>query len=108
MNRPLCDENRDEVDLITNNEERRKVRRSKPKKKNFEDIVLMYANIQGFTGKKTSLEHIIETTQADIILLAETMTRMVELKGCKSIYPKRSVGQNVGALLSGKVCSYQK
>lgn len=113
MNRPLCDGNSDDLNLITNqvmdkNVVGRKVRRSKPKKKDFEDIVIMYANIQGFTGKKTSLEHIIQITQSDIILLAETMTRKVELKGCESIYPKQSIGQNVGALVTGSVRSYHK
>ena len=71
----------------------RKVRRSKPKKKDHEEITIMYANIQGFTGKKTSLLHIMESIQPGVVLLAETMTRKVQLRGCQSIYPKVSVGQ---------------
>ena len=36
------------------------------------------------------------------------MVRKMELKGCESICPKKSVGQNVAVLLTGNVCSYQK
>ena len=70
-------------------------------------MVIMYANIQGFTGKKTSLALTIQSTQAGVILLAETMKRKVELTGCVSVCPNKSVGQNVAVLLSGDVCSYE-
>ena len=93
---------------VSKSEVSKKVRRSKPKQNDFEEIVVMYANIQGFTGKKTSLAHIIECTKTGVVLLAETMTRKVELKGCVSVCPSKSVGQNVAVLLSGDVCSYQK
>ena len=78
-------------------------RRSKRKIKTSESLVIMYANIQGFTGKKTSLQYIMKALEADIVLLTETMTRKVLLPGCRCIYPDRSVGQNVAILLSGKV-----
>ena len=68
----------------------------------------MYANIQGFTGKKTSLQHTMNALDADVVLLAETMTRKIALKDCKCICPKDSVGQNVGVILSGKVTGYEK
>ena len=112
MNRPLCNKVNVDYGVITEQVAKsivgRKVRRSKPRKNDFEDIVIMYANIQGFTGKKTSLAHTIQSTNAGITLLAETMTRKVELKGCVSVCPNKSVGQNVAVLLSGDVCSYEK
>ena len=87
---------------------KKKCRRSKLKNNEFEDITIMYANIQGFTGKKTSLQHTMDSVNASVVLLAETMTRKVELKGYQCINPKESVGQNVAVLTAGKTCSYDK
>ena len=75
-----------------------------------DEIVLnvMYSNIQGFTGKKTCLGYTINSMNADVVLLAETMCRKVEMNGCHCICPKKSVGQNVAVLLCGKVCAPNK
>ena len=78
------------------------------KKNRVEEITIMYANIQGVRGKKTSLKNVIETTEADIVLLTETMTRIVTVEGCESINPKVSVGQNVSILLTGRCCNGTK
>ena len=56
MNRPVCDTFRNSLGMtkdkkMSTSEVCRAVRRSKPKKRDSVDIVLMYANIQGFTGK---------------------------------------------------------
>ena len=45
---------------------------------------------------------------ANVVLLAETLTRKIALKDCKCICPKESVGQNVNVILSGKVTSYER
>ena len=50
----------------------------------------------------------MNTTKADIVLLAETLTRKVNIRGCRCIYPEESVGQNVAIVLSGKACSAEK
>ena len=84
-----------------------RVRRSK-KGKQSTNLKILYANIQGFTGKKTCLEYVMNSTKVDVVLLAETMTRKISLRGYQCIYPKNSVGQNVGIILSGKVCSAEK
>ena len=62
------------------------------KKKNSE-IVVMYANIQGFRGKKTSLLEVMETMNVDIVLLAETMTRNVSIEGCLCITRNLQLGK---------------
>ena len=87
---------------------KKKCRRTKTKNDGVVAINVMYANIQGFTGKKTSLQYIINSLDADVVLLAETMTRKVDLKGFQCIYPKESVGQNVAIILSPKLSSYNK
>ena len=68
----------------------------------------MYANVQGFTGKKTSVQYVMNNVGADVLMLAETMTRKPLLDGCESICPNKSVGQNVAIILPNKTCSYQK
>ena len=68
----------------------------------------MFANIQGLRGKKTSLRHVMETTGAGIVMLAETMVRNVSLENCQCINPKVSVGQNVSIILAGKCCNIRK
>ena len=88
---------------------RKACRRSKKKStRSLETIVIMYANIQGFSGKKTSLQHSISALNADVILLAETMSRKISLKGCQCVCPKESVGQNVAVVLSGSIKSCKK
>ena len=54
-----------------------KTRRSNRKNKTKESAILniMYANIQGFTGKRTSLQYTMNAVKADVVSLAETMTR---------------------------------
>ena len=54
---------------------KKKVRRSKKGKKQYETLKLMYSNIQGVTKKKESLLYIMEELECDICLLAETMTK---------------------------------
>ena len=68
----------------------------------------MYANIQGFTGKRTSLQYTMNAVKADVVLLAETMTRKPVLEGCQSVCPNKSIGQNVAIILANKACSYKK
>ena len=68
----------------------------------------MYANIQGFTGKKTSLQHTMNVLQTDVVLLAETMIKKVNLDGYQCIYPNKSVGQNVAMIMAKQMCSYNK
>ena len=95
-----------EVEKVIN--KYKKCRRSKRKKKKLVSLSIMYANIQGFTGKKTSLMYTMDAIGADVVLLAETMTRKVSIKGCQCICPKESIGQNVAIILNGKTCSYDK
>ena len=96
-----------ERDTPTSNK-KKKCRRSNTKKNDTRTVTIMYANIQGIRGKKTSLEHVMSTCNADIVLLAETMTRNVKIEGCKCINPKTSVGQNVSIVLRGKCISNRK
>ena len=65
------------------------------------EFKILYSNIQGFTGKKTSIEEIMQTVDCDICLLAETMTRNIKVDGAKCVTPKKSVGQNVAIILRG-------
>ena len=73
-------------------QKQKRCRRTKKQKNKAKKINIMYANIQGSTGKKTSLQYIMNTVEADIVLLAETMTRKVVLDGCRCIISKDSVG----------------
>ena len=82
---------------------KKKVRRSKKGKKQYETLKLMYSNIQGVTKKKESLLYIMEELECDICLLAETMTKNVELSGCRCINPIKSIGQNVCIILRNKL-----
>ena len=82
-------------------------RRSKHKNRS-EMMTIMYANIQGFTGKKTCLQYTMSGVKADVVMLAETMTRKCVLEGYQSICPEKSVGQNVAVILANKTCSYKK
>ena len=88
--------------------QKKKCRRSIAKKERYETVKIMYANVQGFTGKKTSLQYTMGAVHADVVLLTETMTRKVNVQGCQSVCPKESVGQNVAVILAGKMCSYNK
>ena len=74
---------------------RKKCRRSKAKKSQTKQIVVMYANIQGFRGKRDSLGFVMDSVKADVVLLAETMVRQVSIESCKCKNPKKLVGQNV-------------
>ena len=89
-------------------QKKRKTRRSKGNKKEYVALNIMYANIQGFTGKKTCLQYTMNTLEADVVMLAETMVRKTELEGCQSICPVKSVGQNVSIILASKASSYKK
>ena len=86
---------------------RKKCRRSKVKRNKNKGIILMYANIQGVRGKLTSLQHVMSTTGADIVLLSETMKKNVSIDGCQYINPKVSVGQNVNNV-NNSVCKKMK
>ena len=62
-------------------------------------FTLVYSNIQGFTGKRDSIQEIRKTVDCDICLLTETMTVNVKMDGMKCITSKKSVGQNVAIVL---------
>ena len=72
-------------------------------KRKCKNLRILYSNCQGFTGKKSSIQDIIQTVECDVCLLAETMTTNVKLDGMKCIPAKKSVGQNVAILLRGIV-----
>ena len=63
----------------------------------------MYNNIQGITKKKDSLVYIMEELDADVCLLAETMTCNVKVEGCRCITARKSVGQNVCIILRNDI-----
>ena len=65
------------------------------------DLKILYSNIQGFTGKKTSIQDIMQRVNCDVCLLTETMTTNVKIDGAKCLTAKKSVGQNVAILLRG-------
>ena len=89
-------------------EKRKKCRRSMVNRNKSKELCIMYANIQGFRGKKNSLCQVMEELKADVVMLAETMVRDVKLDGCVSVTPKLSTGQNVCVLLSGKCSNCRK
>ena len=62
-------------------------------------FTLVYSNIQGFTGKRDSIQEIMKTVDCDVCLLTETMTVNVKMDGMKCITSKKSVGQNVAIVL---------
>ena len=68
----------------------------------------MYANVQGVRGKKTSLKYVMNQVDADIVMLAETMTRKVSIDGCQCIIPSTSIGQNVAILLANSCQNCEK
>ena len=72
-------------------------------KRNCKELRLLYSNIQGFVRKKSSIQDIIQTTNCEVCLLAETMTKNVKLDGMKCITAKKSVGQNVAIILRGRL-----
>ncbi len=80
-----------------------KMRRGGMNRRNQKCIKIVYSNIQGFTGKKTSLHDIMDTVDCDICMLAETMTLNVKMEGLKCIKSNKSVGQNVAIILRGKL-----
>ena len=85
-----------------------KTRRSNRKKNEYVSLNIMYANIQGFSGKKICLQHTMSSLDTDVVMLAETMVRKPVLEGCQSVCPNKSVGQNVAIILANKACSYKK
>ena len=87
---------------------KKKCRRSLGKQERYATVKIKYANIQGFTGKKTSLQYTMDALNVDLALIAETMARKVTLQGCQCVCPKESVGQNVAVIMAGKTCSYKK
>ena len=78
----------------------KRCRRSKCRLNRSKEICVMYSNIQGVRGKKTSLKHVIDSAGVDVVMLAETLTRKVCLENYKCINPKNSVGQNVSIILT--------
>ncbi len=66
-------------------------------------IKLVYSNVQGFTGKKTSVTEIVQSLDCDICMLVETMTTRVKVEDMKSICPSKSVGQNVAILVGSRL-----
>ena len=87
----------------------RKVRKNKPvrragmNRRVSKEIRIFYSNTQGFTGKKSSIQNILQATESDICLLTETMTTNVKLDGMKCVTATKSVGQNVAIILGGSV-----
>ena len=79
------------------------VRRAKMNRRVCKQLRIFYSNVQGFTGKKTSIQDIVQTVDCGICLLTETMTNNVKLNGMKCITSKKSVGQNVAIILRGSV-----
>ena len=90
------------------NVKRKQCRRSNTRKNCSKNLNIMYANIQGFRGKKTSLQFTMNALDVDVALLAETMVQKVSLVGCQCITPKSSIGQNVAIVFAGKCCNYNK
>ena len=80
---------------------RKPIRRAKMNKRVSKNLKILYSNIQGFTGKKTSIENIMQIVNCDVCLLTETMTTNVRIDGAKCITAKKSVGQNVAIILRG-------
>ena len=95
-------------DELQTSSRKKKCRRSKADKNRIKNLTIMYANVQGVRGKKTSLKHTMGLVDADIALLTETMTRLVSIEGCQCINPKISVGQNVSIALTNAVKDHKK
>ena len=90
--------------LITGrNQSTKPIRRAGMNMRKGKQIRILYSNIQGFVGKKSSIQDIIQTVDCHVCLLAETMTTNVKLDGMKCITAAKSVGQNVAILLRGIV-----
>ena len=68
----------------------------------------MYANVQGVRGKKACLQHVMDTVEADIVMLTETMTKNVSVDYYECINPKESIGQNVCIILAKTWASSKK
>ena len=83
----------------------KKIRRSMKNKKKAECITLMYSNIQGITKKRESLMNIVEVIDADICLLAETLTNKIKIEGCRCIPSRKPIGQNVCIILRKNLAS---
>ena len=81
--------------------QKKKTRRSR-KKKCTEEMNIIYSNIQGVTKKKSSLCEILESTNADICMLAETMTCVIKMNNCVCITSNKSIGQNVAIIKRNK------
>ena len=102
-NRPLSSDEKLNGSVGSKEKKVKKIRRSNKKKVQNEVINIMYSNIQGFIKKKESLLFIMDQLGCDICLLAETMTRTVNIKGCRCITPSKSVGQNVCIIVKNKL-----
>ena len=81
----------------------KRIRRAKMNKRVSKELKILYSNVRGFTGKKTSIQEIIESVNCDVCLLAETMTINVKIDGMKCVTSKKSVRQNVAIILRGAV-----
>ena len=82
---------------------RKPIRRGGMSKRLSKQLKIFYSNVQGFIGKKNSILEIIQTTDCDVCMLAETMTTNVKLPGLKCITSEKSVGQNVAIIPRGRV-----
>ena len=49
------------------------IRRSKMNRRLEKKLVVVYSNVQGYTGKKDSVTEIAETLGCDVLLLTETI-----------------------------------
>ena len=104
MRDDVSDEPRKDNDSILVSQNFRKnnrIRRSKLYERITKQIKILYSNIQGFTGKKNSIQDIMRVVDCDVCLLTETMTTNIKINGAKCITPKKSVGQNVAIILRG-------
>ena len=79
------------------------IRRAGMNKRLTKNIKIMYSNIQGFTGKKSSITDIFHSIDCDVCMLVETMTTRVKIEGGRSICPNKSVGQNVAIVLGSRL-----
>ena len=95
--------NSEKEKLVKRKRSRRKIRRSRKNKK--EDVNIMYSNIQGFNGKKESIQEILKTKSIDVCLLTETLSNKIKIEEGKSVCSKTSVGQNVCILLRNELMS---
>ena len=71
----------DSILVSQNFRKNKRIRRSKMYKRITKQIKILYSNIQGFTGKKNSIQDIMRVVDCDVCLLTETMTTNIKING---------------------------